>query len=373
MVDAETILHLVDARRNVLLAGAPGTGKSMLLSEVASRFESAEFASVPSYNPHTAVPIPPSPAAGLPARIGAATNRKVFWSVLHQSSKHRDFLTGIMPDLRQGTPPGRFRVTEGILYRASEFAKQPQSAALLIIDEVNRGPAVQVFGGAIVAMEAEKRLGDDGQPTSDTQFFDLLDPATGDFVEYTFPSQLYILAAMNQADVSVEPLDVAFLRRWAPISLEPSIQVLRDHFGLTNNVEDDLPTRPKTADDVFEAAVRAFAAINERIALGRGPEFRIGHGVLMQQGDKADTIDEALQHFAICWRIMKNHVDEAFFGDVRGTAIVLNADHGIDENPYVLEETSFGDAPRARIVGPVIIGMEDIYNLLLALAIRDYR
>jgi len=371
MVDAITILNLLEAHRNGLLVGPPGTGKSMLLSEVAARFESTEKTSVPTYDPAAPVPIPPSSAASLPGDMGTATNRKVFRSVLHQSSKHRDFLTGIMPDLREGRPPGLFRVTEGILYRASEFAKQPQSAALLIIDEINRGPAVQVFGGAIVAMEADKRLGKDGLQNEKTQFFDVLDPATGELVEYAFPSRLYILAAMNQADVSVEPLDVAFLRRWTPISLEPSAQVLRDHFGLTATVEHELAAFPSTADDVFEAAVRAFVALNERIGLGRGPEFRIGHGVLMLRGDQPSNVDEALGHFATCWRIIKNHIDEAFFGDVRGTAIVLNADREFENNPYALEETSFGDAPRAQITGPVIIEKTDIYNLLLALAIRD--
>ena len=60
-------------------------------------------------------------------------------------------------------------------------------------------------------MEGEKRLGEDGSPTATTQFFDLVNPDDGDLIEYAFPSRLYILAAMNQADVSVEPLDVAFL------------------------------------------------------------------------------------------------------------------------------------------------------------------
>ena len=39
MADANDILDLLEIRRNVLLAGPPGTGKSMLLSEVASLFE----------------------------------------------------------------------------------------------------------------------------------------------------------------------------------------------------------------------------------------------------------------------------------------------------------------------------------------------
>lgn len=368
MVDAGDILELLESRRNVLLAGPPATGKSMLLSEVASQFEAKGSASTPTYNPGASVPIPPTPTTSLPGDIGKATNRKVFRSVLHQSSKHRDFLTGMMPDVRTGQPPGSFRITEGILYRASEYAKQADSASLLIIDEINRGPTVQVFGGAIVAIEADKRLGSDGKPVPATQFFDLIDPATGDLVEYAFPPRLYILAAMNQADVSVEPIDVAFLRRWAPVNLEPNSSILRKHFGISATPVSTLPPAPSSADDVIEAAIQAYDAINERIALGRGPEFRIGHGVLMANNTKPSTQSDALSHFGNAWRTIKSHIDEAFFGDVRGTAIVLNADRGISTNPYTLEETSFGDAPRAIINGPSALESSQVYDLFLALS-----
>lgn len=367
MAEANYILELLEARRNVLLAGPPGTGKSRLLSEVARLFESRGHASTPTYDPSAPVPIPPTPTTILPGDIGRASNRKVFRCVLHQSSKYRDFLTGVMPDVRSGKTPGSFRITEGTLYRASEHAKQDGSAALLIIDEINRGPTVQVFGGAIVAIEADKRLGPDGKPTPATQFFDLINPRDGDLMEYAFPSRLYILGAMNQADVSVEPLDVAFLRRWAPFNLEPKSSILRAHFGVSGTAL-ALPLTPGSPADVVEAAIQAFDAVNERIALGRGPEFRIGHGVLMSSVPKHPNVAETLEQFAIAWRTIKNHIDEAFFGDVRGTAIVLNADRGIAENPYSLEETSFGDAPRAIINGPVRVNASQIYGLFLALA-----
>ncbi|KGL00076.1 AAA family ATPase [Thalassobacter sp. 16PALIMAR09] len=368
MADANNILALLEARRNVLLAGPPGTGKSMLLSEVASLFEAKGNASTPTYQPNAPVPIPPTPTSTLPGSIGKATNRKVFRCVLHQSSKYRDFLTGMMPDVRSGKAPGSFRITEGILYKASEYAKQKDSAALLIIDEINRGPTVQVFGGAIVAIEADKRLAADGKTTPATQFFDIINPVDGDLIEYAFPPTLYILGAMNQADVSVEPLDVAFLRRWAPVNLEPSSSVLRAHFGAASSPVSTLPPTPGSAGDVIEAAIQAFDAVNTRIALGRGPEFRIGHGVLMGNSAKLSSVSEALQHFQAAWGTIKNHIDESFFGDVRGTAIILNADRGIAGNPYVLEETSFGDAPRAMINGPLSVEASKLYDLFVSLS-----
>ena len=339
----------------------------MLLSKVATLFESSGQGSNPQYNPSTSVPIPANRNANLPSEIARAKNRKVFRCVFHPSSKYREFLTGMMPDVRSGSAPGSFRITEGILFRASKYAKQRDCASLLIIDEINRGPAVQIFGGAIVAIEPEKRLKDDGTPDEHTQYFDLLNPADGEIVEYAFPSRLFLLAAMNQADVSVEPLDVAFLRRWAPITLEPSTDALRSHFGLGTPTGGTIPATPTTSEEVLEVAVMALEAINTRIAQGRGSEFQIGHGILMVKGGALNNLNEALEHLAVAWRQIKSHIDEAFFGDVRGAAIVLNANSGIAGNPYILEETFFGDRPSPQIQGPASIDATTIYNLLKAM------
>ena len=367
MTDAGEVLALLAEHRNVLLAGPPGTGKSMLLGEVAALFEGQVEESSPKYRAEASVPIPSVTGAGLPGAIGQAANRQVFRSVLHQSSKYREFLTGMMPDAREGAAPGKFRVTQGILYKASEYAKCADHAALVIIDEINRGPAVQVFGGSIVAMEGDKRLGPGGEGKSSTHYFDLLDPRTGDLIEYAFPESLYLLAAMNQADVSVEPLDVAFLRRWAPVALEPSSSVLRKHFDIGEDEGEELPESPSSREHVLQATIRAFEAVNKRIGLGRGPEFQIGHGMLMGRGGMPSDVAGVQRALVPAWRLLKNHIDEVFFGDVRGTAVVLNADLGIQGNPYALVETSFGDAPKAEIEGPTSVGPEEIYGLMRAL------
>lgn len=44
-----------------------------------------------------------------------------------------------------------------------------------------------MLGGAIVAIESDKRLASDGSTRTETQFFEMLDPKTGDVIEYVAP------------------------------------------------------------------------------------------------------------------------------------------------------------------------------------------
>lgn len=367
-------LKLLARSRNVLVSGAPGTGKSTLLAEVALAFETAfgiaPAGGPPQLNPVGGIPIPPAAGGAVkdipaPARM----DRKVFRTVFHQNSKYRDFVSGITPAVNKVVGGADFTIVKGTLYRASEHAKAPNGAALLIIDEINRGPAVQIFGGAIVAIESDKRLGADGSKRTETQFFEMLDPVTGDVAEYALPHDLFILAAMNQADASVEPLDVAFLRRWEPLRLEPDEKALRDFYGLTAKGTNALADAPANVADAVEASVRAWGIVNEQIALGRGPEFQIGHGVLMSDV-KLQTLDlqDALGTLCVGWAKVRAHVEEVFFGDTRGIAAALNALDGPGYNPFKLTETTFAGDLRFRLEGPRNFNETNIYPALKAFA-----
>lgn len=364
-------LRLLAQSRNVLVSGAPGTGKSRLLSEVALAFAARPSQTVrggpPVHDAGGRIPIPPSAGTsdtGFPARN--KTNRQVFRTVFHQNSKHRDFLSGYAPAVVKKAGEADFRIIKGTLYRASEHAKTPDGASLLIIDEINRGPAVQVFGGAIGAMEADKRLAPDGSKRAETQFFELMDPATGEIIEYALPHDLYILAAMNQADTSVEPLDVAFLRRWEPMRLEPDLAAVRAFYGLAEDNE-PLPEVPTDANHIFEASVRAWQAVNVQISMGRGPEFQIGHGVLISvPKPTSTTLEEAKAFVSVGWAKIRAHVEEVFFGDVRGVAATLNALDGPPYNPFKLIETTFADDLRFKLEGPIALSANDIYPALRA-------
>lgn len=372
--DCKQALKLLARSRNVLVSGPPGTGKSTLLAEVALAFETAfglaPAGGPPQLNPLGGIPIPP--AAGEAVKdIPAPTklDRKVFRTVFHQNSKYRDFVSGITPAVNKVEGAQDFTIVKGTLYRASEHAKGNNGAALLIIDEINRGPAVQVFGGAIVAIESDKRLASDGGKRAETQFFEILDPTSGDVIEYALPHDLYILAAMNQADASVEPLDVAFLRRWEPLRLEPDEAALRSFYGLDANGVKALPDAPANVNDALEASVRGWVAINEQIALGRGPEFQIGHGVLMSDvRPQTLALPKALDTLCVGWAKVLAHVEEVFFGDTRGIAAALNALDGPAFNPFKLTETTFADDLRFRLEGPKNFSEGNIYFALRAFA-----
>jgi 5-methylcytosine-specific restriction protein B len=370
------VLALLASTKNVLISGPPGTGKTRLLAEVADAFlaniAAAPAATAAIHNPQQPIPIPavsPVPNATASGATPAANraSRKVFRTVFHQNSKHRDFVSGIAPAIGPGAVPGTFVVVEGTLYRASEHAKAAGGAALLVIDEINRGPAVQVFGGALVAIESDKRLAADGSTRKQTQFFEMITPPNGQIIEYALPEYLYILAVQNQADTSVEPLDVAFLRRWEPYRLDPDPVALRGHYGLPAANGAVLPSQPADVLGVYEASVRAWEAVNRRIALGRGQEFRIGHGVLMHGSAAASTIDEAKTIATNGWVRIMSHIEEVFFGDVRGVSATLNAINGPAYHPLKLQEQTFADDLRYELTGLSSLRDHDIYTLLRAI------
>jgi 5-methylcytosine-specific restriction enzyme B len=371
-VECNEILKLLTFSKNVLISGAPGTGKSRLLAEVAAAFERglpATTGAAPIHVKGGGVPLPATaPQTNVAYPSPEKKNRAVFRTVFHQNSKHREFLTGIIPNVKDDKGAQQFKVITGTLYKASEFAKNGDSAALLIIDEINRGPAIQIFGGSIVALESDKRLGLDGKKTLETQFFEILDPATGDMVEYALPHDLYIVAAMNQADASVEPLDVAFLRRWEPFRLGPNSKPLREFYKLGAPNTNPLPVSPANASDVLEASVRAWEKINERISIGRGVEFEIGHGVLFGSVDidKLDT-EKALDFVSTGWEKIRSHVEEVFFGDLRGIAATLNALEPPSYHPFKLEETDFAGELRYKITSPTSLSKDTVYNFLRAI------
>lgn len=359
---AQDVLGLLKLYRNVLVSGPPGAGKSRLLAQVAEAFKFQ--AGGPGYVKTAKISIPASVTGPPPPYLPSPTrtDRAVYRTALHAGSKPRDFLRGVVPSIGTGGASLQFEVTHGFLYVASEHALTPDGTALLIVDEINRGPAVAVFGPSIVALEPDKRLDDVGQPTLTTQQFPMLDDQ-GHEQPYCLPTHLYIVAAMNQVDTSVAALDVAFLRRFAPYLLGPDDSVLRSFLGLTSV---SVPTgAPASAADVYALLVAAWKKVNERIALGRGPEYQLGHGSLMLP-DPPTALPEATAYAARAWATVRQHVDEIFFGDTRGVGEVLAADR--PGSPYKVVDTLFAGQPVVQLTGPTRLAGPELLAALKSIA-----
>ncbi|MFE2124171.1 AAA family ATPase [Rhodococcus aetherivorans] len=355
------VLKTLAIRKNVIVAGPPGTGKSRLLNRVRELFEWRHGHTGAA--PTAAIPLPAA-SGEIPTWFPSPdqdVSRRAFQTVFDQNTKYRDFMRGLVPTVGKA---GVFTVTKGTLYRASIHAKHEGNAALVIIDEINRGPAVAAFGSALVGLESDKRLASDGTETATTQFFELLGD-DGGHESFALPNDLYILAAMNEADTSVEPLDVAFLRRFAPYRLEPQVEVLRQHLGLPADPT-SLPETPGTALDLYEALAQAWVQLNRQILLGRGQAYQLGHGALMHTTAPTSGIGAAQEYVADAWATLRGHIDEVFFGNTRALSDLLRAEHY--RSPYALEETTFAGQTVRRIVGPTRLRADELYNLLSLIA-----
>lgn len=359
--DVRAVLRALAVRKNVIISGPPGTGKSRLLNVVRDHFEWDHGET--GADPYGDIPVPPSKSP-IPSWLPSPDrdiNRRSFQTVFDQNTKYRDFMRGLVPKLNEA---GAFTVTSGTLYRASLHALSDGNASLVIIDEINRGPAVAAFGSALVGLEADKRLDPSGKRTPTTQEFEILGDG-GEHMQFALPNDLYVLAAMNEADTSVEPLDIAFLRRFAHYRLSPQTDVLRGHLGLPG-VDQNLTLAPAEVRDLYEALAQAWVKINSQILLGRGPAYRLGHGALMHAPAPQDNFAGAQEYVSHSWSTMRAHIDEVFFGNTRALADVLRADD--DASPYSLIETSFAGQSVRRLDGPERPSFDAIHRLLVRIA-----
>lgn len=366
------VLCLLKEHHNILISGPPATGKSHLLAELRYWFSEHAKRAKPGFAAKGRTAFPPTtPVTPVEQCMPGPdrTDHRVFPITFHQGTKYRDFIGGLSPRVVGAAGDPAFIVTRGALYEAAEHARAADGASLVEIDEINRGPAVAIFGDTITAIESTKRLLPNGTRGPMTSSFRLLND-DGTFRDYSLPHHLYIVAAMNEADTSVEPLDVAFLRRFKPYKLIPDESSLRGFLALPATKQ-ALPATPGAHADVYEAAAQAWFKVNDRIELARGAAFQIGQGIFMEKprNEVPTDLAGAQKFIADVWSKIHTHVTEVFFGDTRGAAAVLRA--GEVGSPFTLEEKYFADTPALRLSGPAVVAPAEVYSLLVAVAGGD--
>jgi 5-methylcytosine-specific restriction protein B len=350
----ENLLRGLSSSKNVLLLGPPACGKSMLMAETAREF-TGNRQTVAALQPEDAVPLPAVQVNNIPVWMPSPdrTDRRVFQITFHQGTKHRDFVSGIIPNLLQGE--SGFRVIHGLLMEANEHALAG-GASLIMIDEMNRGPAVSIFGDTLTAIESDKRLDDNNSLLYTSAPFKVFNATTGEPTDVYLSPHVYLLASMNEADTSVEALDIAFLRRFKSQRLHPSVQAIQDFFEFEF---DEIPEQATTSEHIVIALVNAWSKINEKISLGKGAAFQIGHGVILGKKKPVD-LNEAKAWAVDCWLSIDALIKEMFYGNDQSLAIILNAKPA---NNYKFTELQFGDEMIDKLIEPEIT-IDNIYSIL---------
>ena len=221
--DLEQMLGLLRRKKNLILQGAPGTGKTFAAKRLAY------------------------------ALMGQTDDSRVEVVQFHQSTAYEDVVVGLRP-----TAEGGFAAAEGVFARfCRRAAADPGRDYVFIIDEINRANISKAFGELLMLIEAEHR----GEA--------LRLPVSGELL--SVPKRLHIIGMMNTADRGLALIDYALRRRFAFFEMRPAL----DHPGFLRHVE-------AVGSSRLEALVDVVRRLNQRIAedeaLGLG--FQIGHSYL---------------------------------------------------------------------------------------------
>ncbi len=223
----EFILASLKLKKNLILQGAPGTGKTWLAKRLGY------------------------------ALMGQKDESKLRSVQFHPNLTYEDFIRGYRPDGR-----GQLVLVDGPFMEILLAAQQQSDVAhVLVIEEINRGNPAQIFGEMLTLMEADKRTPDEALELSYRRFH-------GERV--SVPSNLFIIGTMNIADRSLALVDLALRRRFAFITLEPLFEDpwrnwLRLKIKVNESILKEIETRIRFLNNTIESDP------------GLGKQFRIGH------------------------------------------------------------------------------------------------
>ena len=186
------VVGLLNTRRYVVIQGPPGTGKTRMARQILAA----------SY---------------------AGNGQTIQF---HPNTTYENFVGGLAPLQESATGDGnigfRFAPKPGFLIEAAARASEdPTRNYLLHIDEINRADLGKILGEAIYLFEPDPE-----SPREITLAYDFGAPF---FRKLQLPNNLHVLGTMNSADRSIAILDVAVRRRFAFLSLWPSLKVVEEH------------------------------------------------------------------------------------------------------------------------------------------------
>jgi len=247
-----TLKALLLTKKNVILQGAPGVGKTFAAKRLAFSI------------------------------MGEKDNNRVKMVQFHQSYSYEDFIMGFRP-----TEMG-FELKKGVFYEFCRKAAEDDRPYFFIIDEINRGNLSKIFGELFMLIESDKRGVELQLLYADEQF--------------SIPSNVHIIGMMNTADRSLAMLDYALRRRFAFFEISPA-------FGSSGF----RAYRTKVNNPKFDRLIATVEQLNDVIAnddsLGEG--FCIGHSYFCTKATINDEWMKSVVEYELIPLLKEYWFDEA--------------------------------------------------------------
>ncbi len=226
----DVMVSLLKNKKNLILQGAPGVGKTFTARRLAY------------------------------AMMGEKDDSRIQFVQFHQSYSYEDFMLGYKP------AGDGFELREGVFYRFCDTARRNKDKQyFFIIDEINRGNLSKIFGELLMLIERDYRG---------------MEAALAYHSEpFSVPENFYIIGMMNTADRSLAMIDYALRRRFSFFGMEPGFR--SNGFQVYQKKFDN-----QTFNDLIQCVEDLNQAIADDASLGKG--FCIGHSYFCGQTECTD-------------------------------------------------------------------------------------